>query len=70
MTAVRARDAGITMEPTAEEMGAYLAELSDEERGQLKSSTPNSHFEDILRLLDRLETEQMAMYTIVGEGSD
>ena len=70
MIAARKSDAEITMEPTAEEMGAYLAELSDEERGHLKTSTPNSHFEDILRLMDRLETEQMAMYTIVGEGSD
>jgi hypothetical protein len=62
-------DAGATMEPTADEMGAYLAELSAEERGRLRILVQDGKLEDVLRLMDRFETEQMAMYTIVGEGA-
>jgi len=62
-------DAGTTMEPTADEMGAYLAELSAEERGRLRILVRDGKLEDVLRLMDRFETEQMAMYTIVGEGA-
>jgi len=50
-------------------MGAYLAELSAEERGRLRIPEQDGKIEDVLRLMDRLEIEQMAMYTIVGEGA-
>jgi hypothetical protein len=56
------------MEPTADEMGAYLAELSAEERGRLRILIQEGKLDDVLRLIDRFETEQMAKYTIVGEG--
>lgn len=50
-------------------MGAYLAELSAEELGRVRILVQDGNLEDVLRLMERLQTEQMAMYTIVGEGA-
>jgi hypothetical protein len=57
------------MEPTADEMGTYLAELSAEEGGRLRILVQDGKLEHVLRLMDRFETEQMTMYTIVGDGA-
>jgi hypothetical protein len=35
----------------------------------LRILVQDGKLEDVLRLMDRFETEQMAMYTIVGEGA-